>query len=174
MKKLVDFTAWYADRKRIEKECEERCACASEFKKLVEAQTEEDWVAIIQTNFNWVCGRNIDGIHKIVESARGFQEGFAAVRDFPSGLWGFLKSDGTMLTEFQFAYARDFQEGFATVEDSSSGLWGFLKSDGTMLTGFQFWAVFGFQEGFAGVQNVKGGAWGWINARGEYTLTKED
>ena len=158
MKKLIDFTAWYADRKRIE-------ACASEFEELVKAQTENDWLEIIRQNFYWVCEHNIGGINKVVKDARSFREGFAPVKCSSSGLWGFMKTDGTMLTGFEFYNVGGFKDGFSAVEDSSSGMWGFLKSDGTMLTGFQFGYVSDFQEGFARVQDSSG-MWGFLKSDG--------
>ena len=130
MKKIIDFSAWYADRKRIEAECEEQEVCASEFKKLVGAQTEEDWVEIIQRNFEWVHEYNINDIKKIVKYVRNFREGFAPVKDSSSGLWGFMKTDGTMLTDFEFYDVWNFRKGFTIVQKVKDGVCGWVNSRG--------------------------------------------
>ena len=56
-------------------------------------------------------------------------DGAAAV--FNGTAWGFVKADGTMLLDFQYADARSFADGLAAVQ--IDGKWGFITESGRVV-----------------------------------------
>jgi len=158
--KVVDFKKMFIERDELDKRLKKADDFKKEYKKLVEATTEEEYIKIIQDNFYWFN----ENIFNQFDFCSDFYEGFARVKK--DGKYGFLKPDGTMLTGFDYDYCSDFYKGFARVRNNYK--YGFLKSDGTMLTDIIYDFCYDFYKGFASVQLDT--IWRKIDTQGNFTV----
>ena len=124
--KIIDFNKLWNNRQDFETKCKENNACEKEFNELVSTKNKNDWLKIIYENFEWTNKH----ILKKLDKAWNFHNGFTQI--CINDKWGFLKQDGTMLTEFIYDHAWGFKNGFAQV--CINGEWGYIKLDGTKLT----------------------------------------
>jgi len=194
--KVVDFNKMFIEREDLDLKIKQAGACKDEYKKLMKATTEYEYISVIQNNFIWFNST----ILKQFDDSYNFYDGFARVKN--DGKWGFLKLDGNMLTGFDFDFCSDFYDGFARVrkddkygymklngdmltgfdfDDCSDFYYGFsrvrkddkygyMKLNGYMLTGFDFDECYNFCDGFARVKND--GNWGKIDTQGNFTVDK--
>lgn len=96
-----------------------------------------------------------------------FQNGLAKFKDKTSGLWNFIRRDGSLLNPIGGGYnvAYDFQkEGYATV--SKDGKWNLVNKDGNFFSPTWYLSFKPFKYGFAVVQRVEDGRYNWIRMDG--------
>ncbi|MCI4671599.1 MAG: WG repeat-containing protein [Bacteroidia bacterium] len=70
------------------------------------------------------------------ENARGFREGFAAVKS--GGLWGYIRENGSMITEHEFRWAGFFENGISPVRlgpihGDYDGRFAYIDNDGDVI-----------------------------------------
>ena len=94
-----------------------------------------------------------------------FYDGFATVKD-ESGLWGYIREDGSWLAEPRFTDADNFQNGVARVMVDE--LYGYIDANGEWLIEPAYDYTSGFQYGFAEVQQGK--KRGIVSAAGKLVL----
>ena len=82
------------------------------------------------------------------------------------GKWGFLRADGTPVTEHRYDDLRSFIDGHAAARVEGRG-WSLLREDGTELPG-AYDDVGMFGDGLCPVK--KDGRWGFVNTQGEQVV----
>jgi hypothetical protein len=83
------------------------------------------------------------------DSAEDFSDGLASVGYFgPTGRFGYIDSNGTVVIPLRYLLALDFSEGLAPVM-SSQGHWGFIDHRGVFAIPPKFASARPFSEGFA-------------------------
>jgi hypothetical protein len=160
------FDNVYRNRDEFEDACKKAGACKDEFKRLVSANNYEDFMRVIYDNFRWI-NNNIREFYPKFDDAYSFYEGFACVKIGEK--YGFMKTDGSYLTDMCFDDAYYFSEGFARVKIGEK--WGYIKIDGSYLTDLCFDTAHSFSGGFALVRI--GGKWGYIRTDGSFVPKKE-
>ncbi|MES2726911.1 MAG: WG repeat-containing protein [Bacteroidota bacterium] len=81
-----------------------------------------------------------------------------------NGQYGFIDSNGNMITDFSFGYANDFSFGLAAVNKNKK--WGFIDKNGQLITSFQFDNVHSFQQ--EGCIVSLDNKWGLIDKTGKW------
>lgn len=89
-------------------------------------------------------------------SIHDWREGISLIEKIPSniepgpkwseqcdGSYGFIRSDGHLITDFSYGYANDFSNGLAAVNKHKK--WGFIDTHGQLVIPLQFDGVWSFQ-----------------------------
>jgi hypothetical protein len=93
--------------------------------------------------------------------------GLAAVKDTGSGLWGYVREDGSWAIGPAYADARGFADnGLAEIQDLDTGLWGYVREDGSWAIEPRFESVGPFRESGVAAVRAEGVSY-WIDESGE-------
>lgn len=76
-----------------------------------------------------------------------FSEKVAAVKLLATHKWGFLRKDGTQLTDFIYDEAKQMKNNRAAVKKNEK--WGYIDENGTEVIGFQYDEAFNFEQEYA-------------------------
>lgn len=118
---------------------------------------------IFKTIHNWK-----NGIARLEKTAAKIDFGGKRTK-YSNGQFGFVNSDGNLITDFSFTYAKDFSEGLAGVYKNNK--WGFIDATGQLVIPHAFDNASDFKEGLCQVsQNDK---WGVIDKKGNWVLKNE-
>ena len=104
--------------------CIEEEACEGEFKRLLQAQSKEDFMQVVLDNYEWV-NREITQEYYF---ASAFSEGLALV--VLNNKYGFIDEAGNIFIPIIYDFASDFSVGLATVK--LDGKWGFIDKKGNI------------------------------------------
>ncbi|HUE72526.1 MAG TPA: WG repeat-containing protein [Pirellulaceae bacterium] len=165
-------------------------------KLVIEIDTHDDHpfrcgVAVVRTGKKTGIldrtGRFIDCPFDLIDE---FSEGLAAVGVYEKpaheksalfwrqSKWGFVDTQGKLVTPIEYTAARSFSEGLAPVYVGGSesmclgprgGKWGYVNRRGEMALKPQFATATSFSEGLALVSR-DGGSYGWIDKTGKFAF----
>lgn len=117
----------YEKRAEFENACKGKIP-NPEFKRLVSAETEAEFLQVIFDNFCWIYER----VSKFVlgyDYVGDFHEGFARVKKGKK--FGFINTKYKEICKLEYDYAGIFQGGFARVK--KGGKWGIFYADGRVV-----------------------------------------
>lgn len=100
----------------------------------------------------------------------GCGQGWAAVQDNASGLWGYIDKTGNYVIQPQYAEAYPFSEGRAAVNTGNDymGSWGFIDKDNNMVIEPKYSEVNkAFTEGYTSVRFTDE-EFGWVSCMIDY------
>lgn len=100
-------------------------------------------------------------------SAKAFSEGYGVCCVKETGLYGFVKPDGTYLIEPQYKNAGSFRNGLAPVMLGEA--WGFIDTTGKVVIEAQFQNVAFFEEDGL-CRAKKNDKWGFIDKTGKFVI----
>ena len=141
--KLTLKNIWENKELFIQK-CKEVGACEGEFKRLLQAQSKEDFMQVVLDNYNWVNRR----ISKEYYYAYNFSEGFAVVE--LNNKIGLIDKFGNIFIPLVYDYASDFSYGLAKVRLDNKN--GFIDTNGNVVIPIIYDFAFCFYEGLAVVK----------------------
>jgi hypothetical protein len=149
--------------------------------------TTEQNIAIAKVKPNWDFWGMIDSkgdyiLEPICKTIFDWKDGIARLEKIPSktdvggkwtnhydGQYGFINSNGKLITDFSFGYANDFSNGLAAVNKDQK--WGFIDKSGQLAIPFQFDNIHHFQN--EGCIALLDGKWGLIDRNGKWKLENE-
>jgi hypothetical protein len=147
---------------------------ATEAKNFGLAKVKPDWDnwGIIDLEGNYVVEPNChylsdwkEGMLRIEKVASKIDVGGNWTNHY-NGQYGFINSNGKMITDFSFGYVNNFSNGLAAVNKNKK--WGFIDKEGQLIIPFQYdnVGVFGQEHCLVMLDNK----WGLINRKGEWKL----
>lgn len=139
---------------------------------LAKVKPNWDFWGLIDLNGNYV-------LDPICRNIYGWRDDIARLEKVPTkidtggtwtnhhnGQYGFINSNGTMITDFSFGDATDFSSGLAAVNQNKK--WGFINTNGQLAIPFHYDHVHSFQQESCIVSlNNK---WGLIDRNGKWKL----
>ena len=145
--------------------------------------TNDQHIAIAKVKPNWDFWGMIDSkgdyiLEPICHDISDWKDGIARLEKVPSknvsgkwtnnydGQYGFINSNGKLITDFSFGYANDFSNGLAAVNKDQK--WGFIDKSGQLVIPFQFDNIHNFQN--EGCIALLDGKWGLIDRNGKWKL----
>lgn len=146
-------------REEFEQLCKQNSACKDEYKKLVEAETKEEFMEVIYNNFQWVYNR-VTRFNLEFKSVCNFYDGLARI--MLNDKYGFINTLGTIVIHCSYDYAGDFCNGFAIVKSNEK--YGFIDTFCKLIIPCIYDGADNFSDGFARVQ--LGEKWGFITPDG--------
>ena len=161
---MFNFNNVFDNRAEFELVCKLAGACKPEYKKLISANTKDDFMQVIYNNFDWI-NAEIQKFEPKFDYVGEFSEGFAKVK--LNGKWGYVNTKGDCLVEPKFDWIGRFSEGFARIRLNNT--WGYVNTKGDCLVEPKFDDTCDFSEGIALVK--LNGKWGYVNTKGEYNET---
>lgn len=99
-------------------------------------------------------------------AVKPFREGYAAVQDADTELWGYIDVHGKTVIKPQFELADSFINGSATVREPD-GNWGIIDRRGKFIVEPIYRAISYFKEGFARVYDMETEGYWFLNEEGE-------
>jgi len=88
---------------------------------------------------------------------------------YSEGQYGFINSDGNLITDLSFTYAKDFSGQLAGVHKNEK--WGFIDTAGQLIIPYAFDNILDFREGLC--QVTQDDKWGVIDTNGNWVLKNE-
>ena len=92
------------------KKCKKLGACEKEFRRLLKAQSEDDFIQVVLDNYSWVNRK----ITEEYDFAHDFSEGLAIVN--LDDKYGFMDNKGEIIIPIIYDYAFSFYYGLAKVK----------------------------------------------------------
>ena len=126
------------------KKCKKLGACKDEFKRLLQAQSKEDFMQVVWDNYNWVNRK----ITQDYPYAYDFHEGFAKVK--LDNKYGFIANQGNVAIPIIYDDAWNFHEGFAKVKLDNK--YGFIANQGNVAIPIIYDFAYFISEGLAEVR----------------------
>ena len=161
-KKEFTLETVYKNRKAFEKACKKANACETEYKKLISAKTNKEFLDVIYRNFTWVYERVSRFGFKYYDAIIILGNGLIMVK--LNGKYGFIDKQGKEICEPKYDYVDDFNNGFAYIR--LNGKYGFINEQGKEICEPKYDYVGYFKSGFAEVRlNDK---YGFIDTYGNY------
>ena len=105
-------------------------------------------------------------IHAQYLAVRPFQEGYAAVQDADTELWGYIDVHGKTVIKPKFEMAGNFINGSTAVREPD-GNWGIIDRRGKFIVEPIYRTISYFKEGFARAIDMETGEYWFLNEEGE-------
>ena len=105
-------------------------------------------------------------IHAQYLAVRPFQEGYAAVQDIDTELWGYIDVHGKTVIKPQFKAVGSFINGSTVVKEPEGGC-GIIDKRGKFIVEPTYGDISYFKEGFAYATDMETGEYWFLNEEGE-------
>lgn len=111
----------------------------------------KDGKFVVDLKYDWMDIAFYDGVLKVTLNGKS----------------GYVRKDGRIIFEPQFAEGGSFCEGLAAVQTDAG--WGYVDKDGAFAIEAKYERAYGFSEGLGGVE-LKSGKWGFIDKAGKLVI----
>jgi hypothetical protein len=83
--------------------------------------------------------------------------------------YGFVRKEGSLVSDIEFDFACNFSEGYAAVKKKDH--WGFVDQNSNIVIPIEYIAARSFSEGLAAIKT--GTKWGYINTNGDTVIVSQ-
>ena len=148
------------NRELFIQKCKEEEACEGEFKRLLQAQSKEDFMQVVLDNYEWVNRE----ITKEYYYAYDFFEGFAVVE--LDNKMGLIDKFGNIFIPLVYDSAYAISDGLAKVKLGNKN--GFIDTNGNVVVPIIYDFASNFSDGLAAVKLE--GKWGFVDRTGNVAI----